>query len=326
LRTAAVANEVFRSVDFLALTSVLTRSVVHCLRNTSDGGGTQEQQQRKAREFLYSQTVLMLASYRQNTPAMNSPMGQLILPDKMQLLPLFCMCLLKSPLLRPTMPRMIPGMQTSLPSPTCDERAYYTLHAVQAMCAYSMLLVHPNIFSILNWDENNKYGEWQGPDEVEQANGFVRMPPSIVPSMETTNDDDMYLIDDGMRIFLYIGQDVPEEVKGPLLSSLLADKNGNEAVPLASSASEVQQRIAMLVHQMRSYSSTTRGSESELRPTWAPLIPVAQQGGQHDQSLLENSVLDLMVADATAGGERDYVEFLCKLHASVRQRVEGEKK
>ena len=315
IRTTSVANEVYRAVDFGAMTTILTRSATDLFRKdrTFSGSEGSVDLRSKARDLIYHRCIHILSSYRQHTPAMNSPMGQLILPEKMQLLPLFCMCLLKSPMLRPSLPRRSASSQAAVLSPTSDERAFYSYHVSQAMPCFMMLLVHPNVFAVSESLEDERIGQWQCPDEGEQVNGFVCIPPMVLPSMESMQDDGVYLIDDGVRIFLYIGKLVPDLIKHALL----------EGDGTAMTTPEIKQLVDALVYQMRQYSSTTRGCESELRRTSAPVVRVLQQEGH--QSPAEADILNLMVADATAG-DKDYVDFLCTLHRRIREQVESNRK
>lgn len=306
LRTTTVPNDTYRSADFATLTTLLTRSTVDCLRHAAPDSDSVSLRM-KARDLVSHRCIHILANYRQHTPASNSPMGQLLLPEKMQLLPLFCMCLLKSPMLRPGFPRVIPGTIGSTLSPTCDERAYYNWHVGRVGPALAMLLVHPNVFAAGSLGDDT-VGQWHGPDlDDQQVNGFIRMPPTIGPSMESFEDDGVYLIDDGLRVFLYIGRLVGDDVKRALCED---------------EPTERKRFLENLLFQMRVYSSTTRGSESELRPTWAPVVRVVQQEGPNHQSPMEADVLNLMVADASAV-EKDYGDFLCTLHRRIRERVEG---
>jgi protein transport protein SEC24 len=302
LRTTSIVSDTFRSADFAVVTSLLTRAAAECFRTVPSESDRLNLRSR-ARDLVYHRCIQILASYRQHTPAVNSPMGQLILPDRMQLLPLFCMCLLKSPMLRSS----VPSVAHSVGSPTPDERAYYMWHAGQVLPAFAMLLVHPNVFSVGALDESSPVGQWEGPDEGENVNGFVRMPPTVGPSMESLEDDGVYLIDDGFRIFQYFGRLASESIKHALLSD---------------EPSELKHRIHNLICQMRVYASITRGDESELRPTYAPIRTVLQEHGH--QSPKEAEVLNLMVADATAT-EKDYVDFLCTLHRRIREKVESGK-
>jgi len=309
IRTTSVANEVYRAVDFATTTTLLTRAATDCFRKDPASESNSSDNRAKARDLIYHRCIHILSSYRQHTPAKNSPMGQLILPEKMQLLPLFCMCLLKSPMLRPSIPRRSASMQAAVLSPTSDERAFYIFHASQVMPSFLMLLAHPNVMCVSGSSfEDERVGQWLNGDEGEATNGFICIPPTILPSMESLEDDGVYLIDDGTRIFLYIGHMAPDSIKNALL-----DDSGysNDAT---------KQLVDSLVFQMRQYSSTTRGCESEFRRTSAPVVRVLQQEGH--QSLAEAEILNLMVADATVG-DKDYVDFLCTLHRWIRERVES---
>ena len=228
---------------------------------------------------------------------MSAPNSQLLLPEKLQLLPLLCMCQLKSPMLRPGIPRRSPLTHANQISPSADERAFFGWHVAHANPATTSLMVHPNIFSVDSNDES--IGEWQqGPE----GHGFIRMPDPILPSMASMKDDGIYLLDNGFRFFLYIGRDASEEAKA-----------------LASSRdSDLGSLIDRLVWQMRTFTSTSRGSETELRPTYAPIVTVMERHGH--EAPLESNVLELMVDDAI-GGEKDYVDFLCTLHRRIRERL-----
>jgi protein transport protein SEC24 len=311
IQSTTILNEIYRSVDFNTAASLLSRAAIQCLHVTNNSGnnGDNPSSRNKARQLLYQNCVNILASYRQYTSANSSPMGQLLLPEKMLQLPLYCMCMLKSSMLRPSNHRTIPGTQASILAPTNDERAYYIYHLSQAMPSYATLMAHPNVFSIgpyLMGMDDDSVGVWQTPAEVDNANGFVRMPHTIPPSIELLSDDGIYLIDDGLRFYLFVGRSVPDEIK-------------NQVLGKQYQSSEVLQRLEPLLYQMRVYASSTRGSESELRPMWAPLVRVQQQ---QNQSALEAEVLSLMVADGNSG-EKDYVDFLCAFHRRIRERMES---
>ena len=308
IRTSSIVNEIYRTVDFNAVMSLLTRSAIQCIYQATNDDKTSARN--KARSVLYQKCVNMLACYRQYTGAISSPMGQLLLPEKMLLLPLYCMCMLKSPMLRPTNQRAIPGMQASTLSPTNDERAFYLYHVSQTMPSFATLMVHPNVFSVgpyLMETDSDNCGEWKSPTEVGQWNGFVKIPQTIAPSIEFLADDGIYMVDDGLRIYLLVGRSIPDEIKNEIFH------------PQQHQSSDLSQRLEVLLYQMRVYASTTRGSESELRRTWAPMIRVLQQ---QNQSSLEADVFSLMVTDSNSG-EKDYVDFLCSFHLRIRERIDG---
>jgi len=299
LRTTSVVNDVYRSVDFGTAATLLLREAALRLREPK----SEDERitlRTKTREMVYHRCILILACYRQHTPAKTSPLGQLLLPEKFQLLPLFCMSLLKSPMLRSGIPRQVNGVVKW--SPSGDERAYFNFHMAQTSPATTMLMVHPNIFSIANVDDG--VGEWNASD-IAENHGFVKMPGTGLPSMESLQDDGIYLIDSGLTIYLYVGKLTPPGVKQQLLSDSNVD---------------LKSLVDRLVWQMRAFSSVTRGTESELRPNVPPLVTVIEQEGR--QTTLEQDVLNLMVDDGMAG-EKDYVEFLCSLHRRIRERIEN---
>ena len=128
--------------------------------------------------------------------------------------------------------------------------------------------------------------------------------------MDSLQDEGIYLLDNGLSIFLYIGRAVSEDMRRAVMDS--ANYNGsNTSNP----------RVNRLLWQMRTFVSLCRGSESELRPTFAPLVKVLQEEGTgSNRTPLETSVLNLMVDDAN-GGEKDYDGFLRALHKRTRDKA-----
>jgi protein transport protein SEC24 len=315
LKVATSAADVYRATDFGAVTAFLTRqAIAHVWDQRNDSNPLEV-----ARKELTEKTTKILAGYRLNTNALNLPEGQLILPDRLQLLPLFSMALLKSAILRSSFPKRGSGIRATHPNPHADDRAYALFYGSSVNPATSMLMVHPNIFSISNLIDGA--GEWQVPQMdsnsrsplVQAAHhAYVQLPPSVQPSIACIQDDQVYLIDDGMNVYLFVGQDVKAEVKRELLET-------TNAGCIISSASDFGQQVARLVWQIRAFSSIGPGSEaSTLRPTFAPVIVVQYHSSHKDP--FERKVMNLMVDDQI-GGESDYVDFLVECHKLVRGMV-----
>ena len=140
--------------------------------------------------------------------------------------------------------------------------------------------------------------------------GFVRMPPPLLASMECLEDNGCYVVDSGLTLYLVIGKDAPVDLREKAIQSIT-----NEAA--------MDPTIKHIVWQIRTYASTERGSESELRPTFAPIVLVVQK--ENHQAPQEADVLNLMIDDAV-GGEKDYSDFLISLHQRIRQRVDAASK
>lgn len=264
--------DVFRYADFGAQSCFLLREAVQCFRTPDPDN------KRKARDLvLHKGTIHPLSSYRR---ASTSVPGQLLLPEQLQLLPLFSMGLMKSPMLSPNM--------RGMPNPiTPDDRAYFAWLMSQAGPSHTMLMTYPNIFEITA----NPPVDWNPPEEEGGITGCATLPPSIAPSMESLQEDKVYLIDDGARIYFYVGTEV--------------DPSTVAALDAFAKPNEWRSNLHRMVDQIRVYSSTTA---EDLRPTSAPLVRL------YNKSVIYR----LMVADASAA-EKDYVEFLCSIHRRVRE-------
>ena len=188
-------------------------------------------------------------------------------------------------------------------TPSGDKRAFYNWHISQISPVGCSLLMYPRVFPVGN-TEDGAIGEWQRSDGEDI--GFVRMPQPLSPSMESLQDDGIYLIDDGLEIYLYAGKLVPRDIVEDITSS-----DGN---------TRIREMVKRLSWQLRTYSSIDCGSESTLRLTYPSVILVLQKDGH--QGFGEAEILSLMVDDATAG-EKDYVEFICGIHKRIRDRLQA---
>jgi hypothetical protein len=297
LPTTSSVKDVFRNMDFAAATTLILRKVVMDLRKVE--GNEDVSLRTRARDSIFIQCVHMLAAYKKHTGSMTD---QLLLPKRMEILPLFLMCLLKSPMLRLGVPVRMDGATSAVAiRPSNDERSFFQFQCATANPAVVMLLLYPRIFSISEQDlDSNSCGEWQPSQAPAEFNGCVQLPPALPSSLESLQDDGIYLIDGGLKVYLVVGKDVALDVKEQIYQQQLSQWNS---------------RAAKILWQLRAFNSITQGCESEVRPTYAPLSLVYQQGDH--QSPLELSMLDLMVEDAM-GGQRDYNDFLMGIHSSIR--------
>ena len=315
LRTSAIVPDVYRSMDFGAIAALELRlAATPLLSPEHDEAG--DSARIKSRYSALERCVNILASYRSHTPSgTNSSPGQLLLPDKFQLLPLFCSSLMKSPILRPSLPKRGSGVSSAVPAPRADERAYYLFHALLASPVYALLLVHPNLFSVIGLADGA--GEWQRPlqsrpDESSlsqlQHLPFVQMPPTMNPSVSNLKDDEVMLLDCCFSIFVIIGRDVPKSVAENIETSLEVSKDAWDHA------------VGRMIGQMRAFSHVGL-SESFLRPTYSHVVVVDQSRISSDSPRMQ-AVLNWMVCDATTH-DSDFVDFLCDIHRQVRLKYEG---
>jgi protein transport protein SEC24 len=308
--TTTSVPEAFRSVDFGAVAMLLTRDCIARLHSPKQENVEVEKIRQNVRSGLYHMCILMLASFKKNGNAGMAPLGQLLLPDTMQLLPLFCMGLMKSALLRPSMARRVGGMQTVTITPSADERAYAVSCSHRSTVATAMLLAYPYVFDThaLVDDAAGRSISWMSSQFGSEVTGIVKLPRALDASIENMEDCGVYLIDSFDCVYLVIGKDVPPEARQSLLNP----------------RSEAGQRIQLLVWQIRAFSSTLQGSESSnaIRPCFPPLIPVVRSESR--QTSMEARALDLMLHDAI-GGEKDYQDFFVNLHLRINERIQSTK-
>lgn len=277
---ARSANDIFQSADFPAILPYLVRTThTHLVKTINEQKQKKDDKtvaRQKVRDALFATCLNMLVNYRLNTSAVSSPTGQLLLPSRLQLLPLFCMCLLKRPSLAPGFPCRDQSSAGARIQPSGDERGYFNFQLLQSNPASCMLLLYPNIYSIESSCQELNDG----------------MPPMVRPSMESFQDDGIYLIDDGLRVFLYMGRLVPDDTKD-------------------ACASRRHEALERWLWQIRTN-----------RKNCPAVIPVFQQPDH--QGLRETEILSLMVEDASAG-EKDYVAFLTTMHCDIRNRLQSKK-
>jgi protein transport protein SEC24 len=300
IRSSTVVDEVFRSVDMGTASALLAREALDRMKKLvreKEGDAARE----KARDLVFHRCLEILLNYRTNSSAANSSARQMVLPEKLQLFPLYCMCLMKSPIFRPGMARRDAQTQAVRMSPTGDDRALFVHYLANVSSSTSMLMVHPNIFSVLgNESGTAEFESHHGPEQV----GFVRMPQPILPSMASLEDDGVYLLDSGLQIFFYVGKTAPDEIKEMARSHQI----------------DQAELLHNFVWQMRTFNGTNQGSEGSVRPTHVPVVSIIQQDG-HDAPM-EADVLNLLVDDAVSG-EKDYNDFLCGLHQRIQDRLKA---
>jgi len=354
LRTTTLASDAFRSSDFGTTASVLTRRAVAALRNPPNndviiaGGPLKD-----ARNDSFRKCVDILANYRIYTSAKNSPLGQLILPETLQLLPLFCLSLRKSRMLSECLPKGV--ISSATPSPNADDRASALFDGGNASPSSAMLDVHPNMFRLTpteDGDERKRWGEWIAPNVDSRhfqddavalaANGPVaRLPPLLQPSVACLDDDGMYLLDSGSNLFLYVGNAVPRSVQ----EELLEWRKREDGTPLGSSkfvlssTSDLGRRTRNVAEQLRRYVAPSAAASSCARRTYLPLVIVTPAGDSSTRSgmgvgagrvgaggrgggkALDDVFLALMIDDATTH-ERGYTDFLVTVHRQVKENAE----
>ena len=176
LPISSVLGNIFRASDLEAQTcDMIRKSAAKLLTGTCSLA--------LAKEQALTVTVNTLYAYRKFCASNNST-GQLILPEGLKVLPLYCLALHKSP-----------GLRADA-SP--DDRAAWLLNGLCSTAATAVPSIYPRNFPVHRLPE-------------EESPAFPPLPATTWLSSEKLDQDGMYLVEDGRDIHLWVGRQVPME-------------------------------------------------------------------------------------------------------------------
>nr|XP_011713088.1 protein transport protein Sec24C isoform X3 [Macaca nemestrina] len=224
------------------------------------------------RDTLITQCAQILACYRKNCASPSSA-GQLILPECMKLLPVYLNCVLKSDVLQP-------GAEI-----TTDDRAYVRQLVTSMDVAETNVFFYPRLLSLTK-------------SPIESTTE----PPAVRASEERLSNGDMYLLENGLNLFLWVGASVQQGVVQSLFS--------------VSSFSQITSGLSVLPVLDNPLSKKVRGLIDSLRAQrsrYMKLIVVKQE------DKLEMLFKHFLVEDKSLSGGASYVDFLCHMHKEIRQ-------
>jgi protein transport protein SEC24 len=319
--SSSSVQDIFRMTDYDATVNCLSRKTIVTLGcgdgaakgggdnlfsggaalavNVGDGGSFL-----KAREDLITDCIRILAMYRKNTSASQFPAGQLILPEALKILPLFCLCMLKTCVLRTALPKGRVNANSS-PSPRVDDRSFRTFHYCKQSSVFTTLWAIPNFYNLTTMSDEcgrpytPKEGGGGGVNESEEVKAEamkerIRLPPTVQPSVTSVGfgTDGIYLIDDGFTFYLYVGRNVDKAITGDVLNQ----------------TSDRGIRVQKIVDKLRS----KRPIHQELKIVDA---------GNPNQALEEAFIFSLLVYDSTPHETTAYVDFLVIVHRKISAMI-----
>eukprot|EP00096_Caligus_rogercresseyi_P003027 TRINITY_DN1552_c0_g1_i1.p1 TRINITY_DN1552_c0_g1~~TRINITY_DN1552_c0_g1_i1.p1 ORF type:complete len:983 (+),score=312.63 TRINITY_DN1552_c0_g1_i1:295-2949(+) len=234
-----------------------------------------ESNPKTVKEALINNCAQILACYRRNC-ASQSSIGQLILPECMKLLPLYTNCLIKSDAL-------VGGVDVG-----CDERAFLMSIVSSMDVRSSMSFFYPSLIPI--HDVN--------PEETH-------IPKIIRCSYEKIRDDGVYLLENGLHIFMYIGLGTDPSWVRDIFGVESPAQIDVEKVRFESAAARdnpLYKRVAGIIHDLRAR-----------RPRYMRLFFV------RPKDKLDILFKHFLCEDRTGhDGNFSYVDFLCYMHKEIR--------
>ncbi|XP_009876391.1 PREDICTED: protein transport protein Sec24C isoform X2 [Apaloderma vittatum] len=224
------------------------------------------------RDALINQCAQILACYRKNCASPSSA-GQLILPECMKLLPVYLNCVLKSDVLQPG------------PEVTTDDRAYIRQLVTSMDVAETNVFFYPRLLPLTKADLDSD-----------------SLPAAIRNSEERLSKGDIYLLENGLNIFVWVGVNVQQG----LIQNLFG----------VSSFSQISNTLSTLPVLENPFSKKVRSIIDMLqvqRSRYMKLIIVKQE------DKLEMLFKHFLVEDKSLSGGASYVDFLCHMHKEIRQ-------
>ncbi|XP_056350971.1 protein transport protein Sec24C isoform X1 [Oenanthe melanoleuca] len=224
------------------------------------------------RDALINQCAQILACYRKNCASPSSA-GQLILPECMKLLPVYLNCVLKSDVLQPG------------PEVTTDDRAYIRQLVTSMDVAETNVFFYPRLLPLTKADVDSD-----------------SLPAAIRNSEERLSKGDIYLLENGLNIFVWVGVSVQQG----LIQNLFG----------VSSFSQISNALSTLPVLENPFSKKVRSIVDMLqgqRSRYMKLIVVKQE------DKLEMLFKHFLVEDKSLTGGASYVDFLCHMHKEIRQ-------
>ncbi|KAF8781361.1 protein transport protein Sec24C-like isoform X1 [Argiope bruennichi] len=263
LNTCTQMAELYRNCE---LDAVLNFFLKESVRKVT------EETPKQIREYLIYRSAQILACYRKNC-AQASSTGQLILPECMKLLPLYINCLIKCDALSG-------GQEIST-----DDRSFIMLAALSMDVDSSAAYLYPRLLPL---------------HDIKPQPELL-LPTAIRCSLERLKENGIYLIENGLNMFLWIGMNADSEwiqnVFGvPTVARIDVDK---------TRLLQLNNPLSQYVHWILNQVQSERQRNMKLY--------IVRQGDK-----LELLFRQLLVEDRTTEGSSSYVDFLCHLHKEIR--------
>nr|XP_033797763.1 protein transport protein Sec24C isoform X3 [Geotrypetes seraphini] len=227
---------------------------------------------KSVRDTLINQCAQILACYRKNCASPSSA-GQLILPECMKLLPVYLNCILKSDVLQ------------SGPEVTTDDRAYIRQLISSMDVAETNVFFYPRLLPLSKVDLDTD-----------------SLPVAIRCSEERLSKGEVYLLENGLNLFLWVGANVQQA----LIQNLFGVSSFSQ---IDSSMSSLPVLDNLVSNRMRAIIDTFRAQRSR----FMKLLIVKQD------DKMELLFKHFLVEDKNLNGGASYVDFLCHMHKEIRQ-------
>nr|CAB3265936.1 protein transport protein Sec24C [Phallusia mammillata] len=255
-------SDMYRSCETDVLMNTLVKKAVKAGLQTSGS---------KIREDLISQSTVALATYRKHCAAPSSP-GQLILPECMKLVPVYLNCLLKNDAIH------------SSTDISTDDRAYLRQLILSMDVTETQVFLYPRLLPVLF-----------------RTPAHDGLPAAVRCSEERLKENEVYILENGISLFLWVGQAVDsvwiQNVFGVQSAGQIDIDLGSLMVFDNDDSRHVRNMVDIIQSQ---------------RTRQMKLTIIRQR------DKLEPWFKHFLVEDRGAGTAASYVDFLCHMHKEIR--------
>ncbi|PAA61724.1 hypothetical protein BOX15_Mlig008454g1 [Macrostomum lignano] len=268
LATSAQMPDVFRSAELDALINLLAKSSLHQLLKRGP---------KEVRESLISRCSNILAAYRKNCASNTGP-GQLILPELMKLLPLYINAIIKND-----------AFQTGSDVST-DDRSYLMYLCESMDVLASNVFFYPRLMPLHDLPPDS-------PDSEQPT-----LPAFIRCSVERLDQRGVYLLDNGLVMFLWIGPSVDPHWINQVFGVNSLEEIQKDMTELPELDTPLSMQIRDVIDLIR------RKRRRHMR-----LFVVRAR------DKMEPWFLNFLVEDrGVSNGSSSYVDFLLHIHKEIR--------
>ncbi|GAA6041073.1 hypothetical protein JCM8097_004706 [Rhodosporidiobolus ruineniae] len=274
---SSVISNVFRAADLDTTITQITKDAIS-LTNTKS--------LRQVRDQLTEACVRALLAYRKHCASSTSP-AQLILPESFKLFPLYALALMKTKALKG-------GTVAS------DVRTWSMRQLKSASVPATVRMLYPRMIAVHLFA-----------DEVGFADerGQLVLPPLMRTSYSRMEPHGAYLVENGERALLWLGQAVSPQILQDLYGVENLDELDTRMTSLPVLPTRLSAQLRNIVSYFESRSAIGR-------------LPVLISRQNIDGSEIEFS--NMLVEDSN-NEQFSYIDYLCSIHQSIQSALLGEK-
>uniref|UniRef100_M4BN79 Gelsolin-like domain-containing protein n=1 Tax=Hyaloperonospora arabidopsidis (strain Emoy2) TaxID=559515 RepID=M4BN79_HYAAE len=285
--------ELFRQVDQDALCNIMAKNALEVALKTGLDSG---------RSRLQAQCVDIIRAYRNSGTygAKQSSGYQLHLPESMQLLPLYIMSLMKNSVLRG-------GTDLSV-----DERTFVQYELNNMPVELSRVFIYPRMFALHNMppEAGLPAAEAQTTEDAQGTDATsIVLPPVVNLTIERLQCDGVFLLDDALSLYLWVGRSAPPELLESLFGVPSMEGLDCSQLKLLAPHDETSNRVDAILSAIRAERLPRQnvvimreGDPAEGRFFWKLVEDRASfPGGQCSYSEFLGQINRLSLSGATGG-------------------------